>query len=365
MDGRRIIRLDGLRFAAAMAVVLFHYAFRGPAAGAMSALDLPDWLTGIAMHGFLGVNLFFMISGFVIAHSVEGRSPPAFGIARFSRLYPSYFAAMTLTFLVTLFFGAPEFATSAAQYFANLTMFAPAFGQDLMDGAYWSIVLELIFYFWVFVLLIAGQFEKSCEKIILVWLTISLFNECFLGLKLLRMLFITEFAGFFAAGILVQRLRSRPVTGSALMLLALSICASVLTSLQGLKVIEANYAADYSPGWLIVLVLALFGLFYSATSASSTRLPSGALMTLGAMSYPLYLIHQHVGYIAFNRLGGALSGGAALMLVTASIVAASFILWIVFDRPIVPLLRRKLPELAEQAGAMIWRRLDRSRRRPV
>jgi peptidoglycan/LPS O-acetylase OafA/YrhL len=365
MDGRRIIRLDGLRFAAAMAVVLFHYAFRGPAAGAMPALDLPAWLVGIAMHGFLGVNLFFMISGFVIAHSVEGRSPLAFGIARFSRLYPSYFAAMTLTFLITLMFGQPEFLTGAAQYFANLTMFAPAFGQDLMDGAYWSIVLELIFYFWVFILLAAGQFEKSCGKIILIWLTIALFNEFFIGQKLLRFLFITEYAGYFAAGILIHRLRTRPAGGLTLMLLALSIGAAAATSLQSLQVIEVKYAAHYSPAWVALLIFALFGLFYRATSASAPRLPSGVLLTLGAMSYPLYLIHQHIGYIAFARLGGGLGGGAALSLVMASILVLAFILWIAFDRPLVPLLRKKLPAMAERAAGMVQRRISTIKRRPV
>jgi peptidoglycan/LPS O-acetylase OafA/YrhL len=346
MSGKRIVRLDGLRFVAALCVVFFHFAFRGAAAGAMPALDLPSWLVSISQYGYLGVSLFFMISGFVIAYSAEGRAPLEFAAARFARLYPSHMAAVTLTFLVTITFGAPVFTASFGQYFANLSMFAPLFGQEFMDGAYWSIVLEVIFYGWVFLLLAFGFFEKSGERIILCWLLISLVNELFLGLKPLRFLFLTEFSGFFAAGILIYRLRAGKSGVAALPLLALSFAVSMHTSLAGVRIIAEKYSAEYSGVATATLVAAAFALFIAATSSAPTRLPLRLMSALGALTYPLYLMHQHVGYIAITRLKGLVSDPALLVLVIVGLVLVACAIWMCVDRPMSRILRTRLTDWA-------------------
>ena len=65
MQTRRVNEIDLLRFVAALAVVFFHYAFRGYAADDRSIMPYP-LLAPIAKYGYLGVELFFLISGFVI-----------------------------------------------------------------------------------------------------------------------------------------------------------------------------------------------------------------------------------------------------------------------------------------------------------
>ena len=346
MDGKRIVRLDGLRFFAALCVIFFHFAFRGAAAGVMPPLDLPKWLIGLSQYGYLGVSLFFMISGFVIAYSAQGRAPLEFAAARFARLYPAHLAAVTLTFIVTLAFGAPVFAASFVQYFANLTMFAPIFGQDFMDGAYWSIVLEVIFYGWVFLFLALGLFEKSGERIILCWLLISLVNELFVGLKPLRFLFLTEYSGFFAAGVLIYRLRAGKSGIAALPLLALSFAISLQTSLAGLEVLAARYGTAFSGAAAAVIVSGIHGLFYAATSSAQTRLPVRFLAVAGALTYPLYLLHQHIGYIALTRLRGMVSDPALLAIVIAALILTAFAVWIFVERPLSKALRTRLMALA-------------------
>ena len=61
----RFYEIDLLRFVAAFAVVLFHYTFRGAAGEAFTSVAYPE-LAGITKYGCLGVDLFFIISGFVI-----------------------------------------------------------------------------------------------------------------------------------------------------------------------------------------------------------------------------------------------------------------------------------------------------------
>src|SRR2546427_494309 len=88
----RVEALDLLRLVAVLAVVLYHFGFWGPAAGGMPAMP---WLAPVAKYGFLGVPVFFIISGFVIAYSAEGRTAAGFAIARFSRIYPTFVLCMT------------------------------------------------------------------------------------------------------------------------------------------------------------------------------------------------------------------------------------------------------------------------------
>jgi len=223
-----IATLDLLRLAAALAVVFFHYFFRGAAAEGALADGYPS-VAPFALYGYLGVNLFFLISGFVIAWSAEGRFWQEFAIARIVRLYPGYLLCMTITFVVVMAFGAPLFSTSLGQYATNLSMFAPALGQPFMDGVYWSILLELVFYGWVTLALFGGVFQKWKLALIFAWLAISASNEFFIDSRAIRLLFITEFGPFFAAGVLVHHIHAHGRSLPALLLLGAAFLLSCST----------------------------------------------------------------------------------------------------------------------------------------
>lgn len=141
----RVEALDLLRLVAALGVVLFHYGFHGPSLHGPLDSALPQ-IGPFARYGFLGVPLFFVISGFVIAYSAEGRSAPAFAIARVSRIYPAFLFCMTVTSLAVLAFGASHLHADFGQWAANLLIAAPALHQPYIDSVYWTIVSELTFY---------------------------------------------------------------------------------------------------------------------------------------------------------------------------------------------------------------------------
>src|SRR5581483_4689485 len=148
----RVQALDLLRLVAVLGVVLFHYGFRGPATADNNLVAIPG-LAFIGQYGFLGVPVFFVISGFVIAYSAEGRTPVQFGIARIARIYPGFLFCMTATFIAVAALGAPHFHTGLPQWLANLVIAAPALHQQYMDSAYWSLVVEATFYGWVTLLM--------------------------------------------------------------------------------------------------------------------------------------------------------------------------------------------------------------------
>ncbi len=97
----RVSELDLLRFFAAFSVLLYHYTFRGYAAGDMSIMPYP-LLAPISKYGYLGVDLFFLISGFVILMSASSGSLKRFAISRIVRLYPAFWVCCTVTFIAII-----------------------------------------------------------------------------------------------------------------------------------------------------------------------------------------------------------------------------------------------------------------------
>ena len=204
----RIATLDWLRLVAALAVVAFHYLFRGAAADGYLDTGYPQ-AAGYAIYGYLGVNLFFLISGYVITWSAEGRGWLDFAVARFVRLYPGFVVCMSISFVV-LFVADPAWGTvSVRQYAANLLMFSPALDEPFVDGAYWSIFFELIFYGWVTVAILTGAFQTMRLELVAGWLFLCAVNEFVICSGALRLLFLTEYGPLFASGILVHHIRTR------------------------------------------------------------------------------------------------------------------------------------------------------------
>ena len=349
--------LDLLRLFAALGVVLFHYAYRGARAEDLTVLSLPA-LEPVAKYGWFGVQLFFVISGFVIARSAIGRTAVEFGIARAGRLWPAFIVCTTLTFLATWLFGAPRFETSVPHWLANLTMIAPVFRQPFMDGAYWSIVVELTFYGWLALFIALGQFPKRTDDIVLGWLSIALANEALIHSSILRHLFITEYAGFFCAGILIAEMASGRRGWQAPFLIAVSAVIACSEALVGGRETAAHYSTEIKPVLMIALTLLSIAIVFLASRIRSLPLPGGLLLAIGGLTYPLYLLHQHVGYIVFNRLHEAVPAGVLVVAVTLAVMAVSLAIWRYAEpagrRVVVALLHettnRALPPLAKFAG---------------
>lgn len=327
-----IATLDLLRLAAALAVVFFHYFFRGAASEGALAQGYPS-VAPVALYGYLGVNLFFLISGFVIAWSAEGRFWQEFAIARFVRLCPGYLLCMTITFVIIAAFGAPLFSASLGQYAANLSMFAPALGQPFMDGVYWSILLELVFYGWVTLALIGGVFQKWKLGLIFIWLVISASNEFFIESRAARLLFITEFGPFFAAGVLVHHIHAHGRSLAALLLLGAAFLLSCSTLSVTRQWMLNEYGIAVSQPHLVIANFVMHSLLIGAVLLRSYVVPSALTMALGGLTYPLYLLHQKIGYIAINAAAPLAGKWVAALGCVALMVLISWAIWRYFERP--------------------------------
>ena len=120
--------LDGLRLLAALSVVLYHYAFRSLGADGLTDVAIPS-ISHIARYGYVGVYLFFIISGFVIACSAENRTAMAFALSRGVRIYPGFLLCMTATALAMALFADPKLVVTWDEWAGNLLIDASLFGR--------------------------------------------------------------------------------------------------------------------------------------------------------------------------------------------------------------------------------------------
>jgi peptidoglycan/LPS O-acetylase OafA/YrhL len=328
----RIATLDLLRLVAALAVVFFHYFFRGAAADGYLDAGYPS-VAPFAIYGYLGVNLFFLISGFVIAWSAEDRPWQAFAVARFARLYPGFVVCMAISWAVLAWAAHPALPVSAKQLFANLFVFSPALGQPFVDGVYWSIVLEIIFYGWVTLAVLAGVFSRLKLPLVTAWLTLCALNEFYIGSGALRLLFITEFGPLFAGGILVHHLFAKGRSPEALMLLAAAFLLSCNMMTIGQGWMQEHYGVSVALPRLVLANLVIHALLIAAVMLRDRVAPTPLILMLGGLTYPLYLLHQNIGYVAINLLRPSVGGWMAAFATIALMLILSWAVWRFVERP--------------------------------
>ena len=170
----RFHQIDFLRGLACLAVIAFHFLHRGQAGGWLTEPTW-QWLQPLAALGHLGVHLFFIISGFVILMTARGATVRSFVASRVSRLYPAFWVGVLLTWLVAWATHSERFAVTPGQALVNLTMVPQWVQIEFVDGAYWSLAVELQFYLMVIALLYFGQMRRV-ETWMAVWLVIASVN---------------------------------------------------------------------------------------------------------------------------------------------------------------------------------------------
>jgi peptidoglycan/LPS O-acetylase OafA/YrhL len=294
-DSSRVPGLDLLRLAAVAAVIFYHFGFWGPASHGVAQVALPS-LAPFAQYGFLGVPVFFTISGFVIAYSAEGRTPVGFAIARFSRIYPTFVVCMTLTFLATLLLGGRHFEVTFIQWFVNLFVAAPALGQSYVDTSYWSLVIEIVFYAWVTAFLALGLFPRRIDTIILVWLAITFANELTIDAPIIEKIFIADDSGFFAVGLLIYEFYRGRRDATLYSMLVLTSGTAVFQAIHKLERLGVHPGGTFDKRVVAAICLVSICVIFSATRIRRIPLPAGLIVAAGGITYPLYLLHMQMGY---------------------------------------------------------------------
>ena len=326
-----VATLDVLRFAAAFAVLVYHYLYRGAAPPPITETSFEGgaWVR----HLYLAVHLFFAISGFVIIASVRDRDALGFATARFVRLWPAYAICAAVTLLAVHLAGDARFPASFEQWAANLTFLAPALGHPFADGAYWSIVVELVFYAWVAVMILLRVLPRHTLVFAAGWLAVSGLNELWLDHEMLRHAAATPFAPWFVFGMVAYHFVTRGHSALAWAVALTAIVLSMHHAVAEQVEIATGYSARPDRAGIVAANGAMLIVFALAVHVRHRLRPKPWLFALGALTYPLYLLHQHIGYVALDRLAPALGKHAALGLTIAGVLLLAFVVERFAERP--------------------------------
>jgi len=349
---RRVLEIDALRFIAAVMVVMFHWAFRGGATHTyIDSVYAP--LLPAAQYGYLGVQLFFMISGFVILMSAQGRTTRQFAISRIVRLYPAFWACCTVTALLTLLFADAHFRVGAVQYLVNLTMlgdFLPG-GIAPVDGVYWSLFVEIRFYVFV-AIVVALDWLPRTELLLWLWLGVAALLRLLPTTRLSEWL-LADYAPLFVAGASCYLMHSLGVNWRRLLLLGLSFALALHGVMAGALGLARQYTSyPFNPLWAGVALATFYAVMFIIATRGIAWLRHPAALACGALTYPLYLLHQNIGYMVLNRLHDVVPPSLLFWGLFAAMLTLTWAVHRFIERPFSPRLKAWLERSADRLLAL-------------
>lgn len=316
MDSQeRIQIIDGLRFLAAMSVVAFHLAFRVWCKPDRPYFEYPV-IGQIAQYGYLGVDLFFMISGFVILMTASRGGPANFLRSRAIRLYPAYWVAVIFTALSLAALGGE--VRSTADIAINMTMLQSFVGIEHVDGSYWTLVIELHFYALMLLVLLVRQIERI-DWILAGWLALSVAVDFIPDMAPAGDWFAAQWSHYFVAGAIAYRVRSSGLTVLRAMVFGAAYLQACRHGVWYMALKERLTSVPHEPAVMLTVIATMF-LLFASLAVWRWDIKHRWLPACGALTYPLYLVHGAVGTSVLATL---VKSGADRWLSLAAVTAAS------------------------------------------
>lgn len=345
--------IDLLRAIAVLGVIAYHYTSRFPADFYHYDTPMPDLYVGR-----LGVDLFFVVSGYCLLMTLDrAERLERFWAGRLARIQPAYMAAVLLTFLVVTAFGLPDREVGVLTAASNLVWLQVLPDWKMVDGAYWSLVVELKFYFWIGL----TYYLLQGRNVSTAWLAFSAvgivaWHAQMAGLPMGGLLnifaeyvLIAPYAPEFLVGLIAYE--SRRLSRRCLTWL---LCGAAV-----LVILSPRFAGSELVG------LSLCAFAFAVLKIPGMRVPR-PITFIGLISYPLYLVHQNIGYVLIRELAELVPSDVPRIAVSSLLVLLLAILlsktvelrWQkrlgdLLDRKLRPLLgllplpvvRRPVPEL--------------------
>ncbi len=369
----RLPALSGLRILAALAVYMSHV---GPPHNA------PLVLKSFIEAGYMGVTIFFVLSGFVLAlnyfeslYAPKPRDIWSYAVARVARIYPLYILILFYIIVHRHAFG--ESITGWWEHVLAIQAWSGSLAEAYgFNGPAWSVSVEFFLYACFPVLVVVlGRLRNLRDVLVasgfvllmmtgltvwfaatgrgsLPWIDPASAHRWLYRTPLTRL-------GDFTLGILAARLYVQARTRAAIIKVCgwLLIVACVL--IAGLMAWPANLFSVWS--WDLVYavpaVVVIFGLAMTPKGGPARLLSLPLVVLLGESSYAFYLIHQMaLGYLGANRWSVGTSPTTIIyeMLVLGAILCTAVGLHVVVERPARRYIRRLAEGPSSSAGRSPW-----------
>ena len=325
------VGLDVIRFGAAVLVMMFHLSFVGWLhAPAYQAVVWP--IGKFFTNGGVGVQIFFVLSGFVIAYSASGKTATKFAQGRALRLYPAAWLCASLTALAV--WGTPHLGSSYLR-----SIFLSPLGP-WVDPVYWTLGVEIIFYAAVWLQMVLFGNRRLIELGVLLGSISALYWFARIGdylsgrhLEPLFALFDTPLGNLslipngveFGLGVLLfsmardgLKMQSIALSGAYSIAALISVAAAARYRLATVGGLRADLFIEPAILALGICLIVAF-VFWNPLLQSKMGHWSGAFRLVGLATYPLYLLHEEIGWriIKLFKPEAALWGLASAILTVA------------------------------------------------
>ena len=299
-NSNQIVGIDILRFCAAFMVMVFHLAFwswNADAGTAHKVIGTPyEYFQAApyAWFGWIGVQIFFAISGFVIPLTAAASTPTRFLRNRISRLFPTILICATISFVILSILGLQD----VLKYVRAL--FIIPYGPWL-DGVYWTLSVEVVFYglVWLQLLLYPHRLETLLVGIgsasCLYWLLFVLgvpYAVALADTPHVKFLLLAH-GCHFAIGGMIWRISSQGLRLDRGLLLGLFVIAGAI------NITAESDRIDFIPLSIWAVALAVIALSVTLNRPVKWQ---GIARVIGLMTFPLYLLHNVSGAFLMKLL---------------------------------------------------------------
>lgn len=330
---RTVAGLDLIRFTAAFMVAWYHLAYwswhfpKSTTARVLDGAARFESLAVWARWGWVGVEIFFVLSGFVIAFTAQSKSARAFLRSRFLRLYPAAWVCAVISVIWLVAYSVYP-AEELPNRIVRTVLISPA--GPWVDGVYWTLGVELVFYALVFAVLCFSSFSR----LPLVFAVMGVLSSAFwfasmagVDIEHDGVLSLLPFGCFFAIGGFIWLATTTQLKMWQRSAFALALVAGALEIYMVPIVSPATAGNPFVPVvlWLIAVALIIVSAFKADLINAFLAPYARAIRMTGLATYPLYLLHNTTGPGLIRLLVGiGLPPYMALSLAMIGVIALSY-----------------------------------------
>jgi peptidoglycan/LPS O-acetylase OafA/YrhL len=355
--GSRLRALDGLRLLAALAVCSYHYTAKDQEVAkswGTSPVNLFHDLSKVGTYGTLGVQLFFMISGFVICMSSWGKPLGEFFRSRVARIYPAYWVAIVMVTVASLILPVVVHHLRSDEILLNLTLLQQPMGSPRVIGVDWTLWVELKFYIFFGLLVVwRGVTYRRVVLFCILWTVACVFARV-ADNPFTDELVFRDHAPYFIAGLAFYLIHRY---GSDWMLWGIVVMSFLLAQRYSVTAMwHPGQSGPYARNPHVVeLLVALLFVIMAAVALGWLSWANWKWLTFaGALTYPFYLIHEHLGWFGIRIYHRYLGLGAypTLFATVLTMLVLAYLMNKFVEKPFGPRLKRAL-KISEERKALV------------